>query len=103
VSTGLLLARRARTLGTLRADTTLAGWQLGAGLQASGKRYDNAANTKPLAGYGLFNLDAAYKLSRELTAQINLDNAFNHDYQTAGGYASTPRTVLLTLRWSPTL
>jgi vitamin B12 transporter len=99
-STGKLLARRAQRLATLRADTAVAGWQLGANVQASGRRFDNAANTRPLAGYALVNLDARYPVTRQLSVQMNLDNAFNRAYQTAGGYASAPRTALLSLRWS---
>jgi len=102
-SSNKLLARRAREHGTLRADTTLGAWALGAALQASGKRYDDAANTKPLAGYGLINLDAQYKLGKELRLQLNLDNAFNRAYQTAGGFAQAPRTLFVGLRYSPTL
>jgi vitamin B12 transporter len=102
-STGKLLARRAKRLATLRADTELAGWQLGAGVQAAGQRFDNAANTKPLAGYALVTLDAAYRLQKDLKLQVNIDNATNRDYQTAGGFASQPRTVVLSLRWSPQL
>jgi vitamin B12 transporter len=102
-STGKLLARRAKRLATLRADTELAGWQIGAGVQAAGQRFDNAANTKPLAGYALVTLDAAYRLQKDLKLQVNIDNATNRDYQTAGGFASQPRTVVLSLRWSPQL
>ena len=102
-STGKLLARRARQYGTVRADTQLASWNFGVGVQASGQRYDNAANTKPLAGYALLNLDAQYAINRELKLQFNLDNAFDRAYQTAGGYAQAPRTVMLGLRYSPSL
>ena len=102
-STGKLLARRARSYGTVRADTQLASWNFGVGVQASGQRYDNAANTKPLAGYALLNLDAQYAINRELKLQFNLDNAFDRAYQTAGGYAQSPRTVMLGLRYSPSL
>lgn len=102
-STGLLLARRARRLGTLNADTELGDWLLGAGVQASAERFDNAANTRRLGGYGLVNLNAQYRISRELKLQFNVDNAFDRDYSTAYGYASTPRTVLVSLRWSPQL
>ena len=105
-STGKLLARRARQYGTVRADTqfaNLANWNFGVGVQASGQRYDNAANTKPLAGYALLNLDAQYAINRELKLQFNLDNAFDRAYQTAGGYAQAPRTVMLGLRYSPSL
>ena len=102
-STGKLLARRAKQYGTLRADTTLLNWNVGAAVQASGQRFDNAANTKPLAGYTLLNLDAQYPLTKDLRLQLNLDNAFNRTYQTAGGYAQAPRTVFVGLRYSPAL
>ena len=102
-STGKLLARRARHFGTVRADTQLESWHFGIGVQASGQRYDNAANTKPLGGYALLNLDVQYAINRDLKLQVNLDNAFGRAYQTAGGYAQSPRTVLLGLRYSPSL
>ncbi len=102
-STGLLLARRAKRLATLGADTELGDWVLGAGVQASGARFDNAANTRKLGGYALLNFNAQYKLSRDLRLQFNLDNAFDRDSTTAYGYASAPRAVLVSLRWSPTL
>lgn len=103
LATGKRLARRAAEFGTLHASTELAGWQLGAGLQLSGQRWDNAANTKPLAGYGLLNLDAQYGLTRELRLQLNLDNALDRAYQTAGGYAQAPRTWFVGLRYTPAL
>lgn len=102
-STGLLLARRAKRLATVNADTALGDWVLGAGVQASGMRFDNAANTRKLGGYALFNVNAQYKLSRDLKLQLNLDNAFDRETTTAYGYASAPRTVLVSLRWSPQL
>ena len=102
-STGLLLARRARRLATVNADTALGDWVLGAGVQASSARFDNAANTRRLGGYGLVSLNAQYKLSRELKVQFNLDNAFDRETTTAYGYASAPRTALVSLRWSPKL
>ncbi|MBV8034673.1 TonB-dependent siderophore receptor [Roseateles sp.] len=101
--TGLLLARRAKRLGTINADTELGDWVLGAGVQASGARFDNAANTRMLGGYALLNLSAQYRISRELKMQFNVDNAFDRDYTTAFGYASAPRTMLVSLRWSPQL
>ncbi|RZJ07387.1 MAG: TonB-dependent receptor [Rubrivivax sp.] len=102
-STGLLLARRAKRLATLGADTQLGNWVLGANVQASGHRFDNATNTRRLGGYALVNLNAQYKISRDLLAQLNLDNAFDREHTTAFGFASAPRTALLSLRWSPAL
>ena len=102
-STGLLLARRAKRLGTLQADTVLGNWVLGAGVQASGARFDNAANTRKLGGYALLNLNAQVAVSREVKLQFNVDNAFGRDYQTAYGYASAPMTALASIRWTPGL
>lgn len=102
-STGLLLARRGKRLATLGADTQLGDWVLGANVQASGHRFDNATNTRRLGGYGLVNFNAQYKLNRDLRLQLNLDNAFDREHTTAFGYASAPRSVLLSVRWSPQL
>lgn len=100
-ATGLLLARRAERHGTLRAETTLGNWLLGAAVQASGQRWDNAGNTRKLAGYGLANFDVQYRISPQLRLQANLDNAFDREYQTAYGYQQAPRTLFVGLRFTP--
>ncbi|MCE4557043.1 TonB-dependent receptor plug domain-containing protein [Roseateles cellulosilyticus] len=102
---GKLLARRAKRFGTVNADTVLGDWTLGAGLQASGPRFDNAANdpARRMGGYALMNLSLQYRISRELKLQFNVDNAFDRETSTAYSYASAPRTALLSLRWSPAL
>jgi vitamin B12 transporter len=102
-STGLLLARRAKRLATFGADTELGDWVLGSNVQASGARWDNAANTRKLGGYGLVNFNAQYKIRKDLKLQLNLDNAFDRETTTAYGYVSAPRTALISLRWSPQL
>ena len=51
LDTGKQLARRAGHHGTFGADTVLAGWTLGAEVQASGRRFDTVANTNVLGGY----------------------------------------------------
>ncbi|RZL35497.1 MAG: TonB-dependent receptor [Rubrivivax sp.] len=102
-STGLLLARRAKHHASFNADTELGNWLLGAGVQASGVRWDNAANTRKLGGYALVNVNAQYRISRNLRVQLNVDNAFDRATTTAFGYASAPRTALVSLRWSPQL
>ncbi|MDY0747909.1 TonB-dependent receptor [Paucibacter sp. R3-3] len=102
-ATGLILQRRAKTFGTLRADTTLADWTFGGNVQFSGQRYNDAANKQALGGYALLNLEAAYKIRRDLSLQLNVDNAADKPYSTATGYASAPRTVFIGLRYTPTL
>lgn len=100
LSTGNLLPRRAREFGTLQARTPCLGWDLGFNLQFSGQRYDDGANTKPLGGYGLLNLDAGYRFTPDLKLQVNLDNALDRVYQTALGYAQLPRTLTVGLRYT---
>jgi len=99
---GHLLGRRSKQHGTLRAETTLAGWSLGAQVLLSGQRYDTVANTTKLGGYALLNLDAQFSLSKALRLQLKLDNAFDRAYQTANGYASAPFQVFAGLLYSPT-
>jgi len=98
---GKLLARRAKTHASLRAETDLASWSLGAQVLASGKRTDNLATGYKLGGYATVDFDAQYAISPALRLQLKLDNAFDRDYQSARGYASAPRQVFVGLRYTP--
>ena len=98
---GHLLARRSKQHGNLRAETSVAGWDLGAQVLISGKRFDNLANTTKLGGYALLDLDAQFSLSKQLRLQLKLDNAFDRKYETARGYASSPFQVFAGLRYTP--
>ena len=99
--TGKTLARRAKHLLKLNADTRVGDWTLGAEWQAVGKRWDNAANTNKLAGYGTVNLYATATLAREWTLLARIDNVGDRDHQLARGYATPGRTFYLGLRWTP--
>jgi vitamin B12 transporter len=101
MDTGKQLARRARRHATLGADTQLAGWRLGAEVQASGKRFDTAANTTELGGYALVNLSASTRMARDWTLLARIDNLGDKDYQTARTYATEGRTFYLGLKWTP--
>ncbi|WP_372656862.1 TonB-dependent receptor domain-containing protein [Hydrogenophaga sp.] len=101
LSTGKQLARRAKRMATLAADTRVADWQLGAELQLVGARYDDAANTNRLRGYGLLNLHASTPLGKDWTLLGRVDNLGDVAYQTARGYAMAGRTVYLGLKWMP--
>lgn len=102
VNTGKLLARRARQHASVRADTDLGAWTLGAEVLASGYRYNNAANTaaQKLGGYALLNLDAQYRINKDWRLLMRLDNALDKDYQTAQTYNSQPVTAFVGLRWT---
>jgi vitamin B12 transporter len=99
-ATDKLLARRARRLATLGADTDWAGWTLGAEVQAAGERFNDAANKERLGGYALFNLVAGRALMPGLELQARVDNLADKAYETARTYANPGRTLLVSLRWT---
>jgi len=98
---GKQLARRAKRYATLGADTQLAGWTLGAEVQAVGRRWDNAANTNALGGYTAVNLYTSKRLARDVTFLARVDNVGDKDYQTARTYASGGRSLYVGLKWAP--
>ncbi|MEY5100588.1 MAG: hypothetical protein RJA36_3307 [Pseudomonadota bacterium] len=101
LDTGKQLARRSREHGLLGADTRLAGWQLGGELLLSGRRYDDAANTKPLGGYGLVNLHASTSIARDWTLLARVDNLADKRYELARTYFTPGRTFYAGLKWAP--
>ena len=101
LDTGKQLARRAKQHATFGADTRLAGWTVGAEVQASGRRFDTVANTNVLGGYALVNLYASTRLARDYTLLARIDNLADKDYQLARTYATAGRTVYVGVKWAP--
>jgi vitamin B12 transporter len=66
----------------------------------SGDRFNNAANTQRLGGYGALNLSATKQLQPGLDLLVRLDNVANKDYQTVTGYATAGRTAYVGLKWT---
>lgn len=99
--TGKRLARRAQTQATLTADTALGRWQVGGEVQHVGRRYNDAANTQPLAAYTLLNLTASTSIARDWKLLARLDNASDKEHELVQGYATAGRTLYLGLTWSP--
>ena len=103
LDTGKQLARRAKHHGTFGADTVVAGWTLGAEVQASGRRYDydTVGNTYVLGGYTLINLYASTRIARDYTLLARVDNLADKDYQLVRTYATPGRTLFVGLKWAP--
>ncbi len=99
--TGKQLARRPQRMATITADTRLDGWTAGGEVQLVEARFNNAANTQRLAGYGLVNLYASTALASDWTLLGRVDNLGDKEYQTALGYAMAGRTVFVGLKWAP--
>jgi len=98
---GLQLARRAKRYASFGVDTQLSGWTLGADVQASARRYNNAANTQVLPGYATLGLYTSRSLGRDITLTARLDNVADKDYETARGYATGGRIFHVGLKWAP--
>jgi vitamin B12 transporter len=95
-----LLQRRARRLATLGAETRLAGWTVGADIQAASKRYEDVANTQAMGGYALLGLFASTRLMDGLTLEGRIDNVADKRYELARTYATPGRAAQVTLRWT---
>ena len=98
--TGDLLPRRARAYGTLSALHRLGPVLLSAELSASSKRYDDAANTRAMAGYGIVNLTAEWTAGRGITLFLRGDNVLDRDYELAADYSTGGAQVFAGVRWA---
>lgn len=94
-----LLPRRAKQ--SLRWDLSrqLGKTTLGATLIAQSWRYDDAANTTRVPGYGVVNLRAEYRLGQGYTAYGRLDNVFDKDYEVVKNYNTAGRTLFVGIRY----
>ena len=100
-ATGRMLQRRADEQLTLGADYRSGAWKYGATFLAASERYDNAANTTYLGGFGTLDAHVDYALSKDWSLQARVNNLGDKVYQTVNGYNQQGRAAYLTLRWAP--
>lgn len=74
---------------------------VGALWRVQGARYDDAANTRRMGGYTVFDLRADWPLTRDWTLGARINNALDRNYETAFGYNQPGRELYLSLRWQP--
>ena len=101
LDTGRQLARRSKQHATLTADTRVGSWLLGAEAQFSGKRFDDAANTRVLSGYSLLNLSASTPIAKDWTLLARVDNLADKQYELARTYATAGRSFYAGVKWAP--
>jgi vitamin B12 transporter len=99
--TGMLLPRRARQHGAVTLGQTIGAVRLGAEVVASSYRYDDAANTRRLGGYGILNLTAEWDFAKGWTLFARANNVFDQDYQLAADFSTGGATLFAGLRWRP--
>ncbi len=91
------LLRRAKMSLAVVVDYRTGPYQFGGRFLAADKREDFAGT---LGSYGVFDLNAGKKINKNLTVRGRLENAFDKDYQTAGGFKTQGRAVYLNLVFS---
>lgn len=101
-NSGRILPRRAQESLRVDLDRKLgAAWQLGATLRAEGERFDDAANSIRLGGYGLLDVRAEYQLARDWQLAARVENVFDKQYETVYFYNQPGRAAFVTLRYKP--
>jgi vitamin B12 transporter len=98
-TTGKQLARRARRHASVAADYTAGPVEAGVELQASGRRFDDAANANRLGGYGLLNLYTSWHMTRDWSLLVRLDNAADKHYELARNYGTAGRSWFAGIRY----
>lgn len=97
--TGKRLARRADEQLKAHLAWTSGTLKLGGEWQLVGERYENAANTQKLGGYGLLNLFAERRLDREWTLFARANNVFDKQYELARDYATAGASLFVGIRY----
>jgi vitamin B12 transporter len=98
-TTGKRLARRAKRHAGFAADTSFGAFKAGAELQLSGARFDDAANGRPLGGYGLLNLYTIWQITPDISLLARVNNAAGKQYELARNYGTSGRTWFAALRY----
>ncbi|MEO7576871.1 MAG: TonB-dependent receptor [Massilia sp.] len=99
-TTGKALNRRAKRHATVKLDYVTGPLTLGADMQASSARFDDAANRNTLGGYTLFNLYGAWRFAPDWSAQLRVDNVGDKRYELARNYATAGARVFAGLRYA---
>lgn len=108
---GHTLQRRAKRTFNLDLDRAFGPYSFGMNWRLASARYDDAANTVKMGGYGLLGLRGQWRLSEELALELKLDNLLDKDYSEATygtpngrfGYNTEGRTALFAATWTPKL
>jgi len=93
------LARRSRDTARLDLDYAIGDFRLGLTGNGYGHRFDDAANTARLAGYGTMDVRLEYALSSDWTLQAKAANVFDKDYETVQWYNQPGREYTVSVRW----
>jgi vitamin B12 transporter len=101
-ATGQVLLRRAKQFANLAVTQHIGAWEAGGEWQYSGARQDGDINTfapVTLPSYQVFNLNARYRVDKDISVSARIDNLFNRDYMLVHGYNTLGRTLFVGLNY----
>ena len=65
------------------------------------ERFSSPGELLSLPGYGLLNLNASTRLSKDWTLLVRLDNATGKVYESVSTYATAGRSLFVAAKWAP--
>jgi vitamin B12 transporter len=100
-TTGARLQSRAERFGSFNAERRFGEWGLGLTVTASGDRFDSAneAPESRLGGYAVVDARVAWRYDKFTRLELAVTNLGDKRYESAVGYESTRRSVLLSVRF----
>lgn len=97
--TGADLPRRANESARIELDRSWGALSMGGTVIAQGRRYDDAANTVELPGYGLVNFRAGLEIADGWSVQGRIDNVFDKQYSLADTYLQPGRAAYVSVNY----
>ncbi|WOA31155.1 TonB-dependent receptor domain-containing protein [Alloalcanivorax xenomutans] len=99
-----LLQRRNRKSVRFDVDRDFGSVSLGGSAVFQDHRYNDAAATQRLPGYGLLDLRASWRFAPDWTTRVSVKNVFDKEYATARNYSgwhylNAGRTVFVSVRY----
>lgn len=98
---GDVLINRPKQVLNLDLERQWVRFSVGAAIHAEGRRYNDAANLQPLAGFGTLDLRTKYTINRDLAVSAKLANVLDHDYELRKGYNQPGVNGMLSLEYQP--
>lgn len=99
-----VLQRRAQQIMRVDIDRALGAFSVGTSAVLQGHRYDDAANTKRLSGFGLLDLRASWQMAKYWSTRVTVNNVLDKEYTTTQNFAgwnyqNAGRSVFVSLRY----
>jgi len=99
LSDGSTLPKRAERTVTISAETTLNQWMVAMDLRYVGETGGGAFSAVP--SYNVVGVSAERSLGEGWSGRVDIENAFDREYETTPDYPAPGRSVFLSIEWRP--